>query len=68
MAGQAASAMGGTMGGMASGLTGMLGQAQTQYQQAPPQTQQGKPMKAFKKSFKNCLSLKGYSVTKKGKG
>lgn len=55
------------MGGMAGGLAGMLGQAQTQYQHDSPQTQQGKPMKAFKKAFRQCLQLKGYTVTKKGK-
>lgn len=57
-----AQAMGGSMGGMAGGLAGLLGQAQTQYQQAPAQTQQGHPMKAFKKSFKQCLKSRGYSV------
>jgi hypothetical protein len=50
------------MGSMAGGLAGLLGQAQTQYQQAPAQTQQGHPMKAFKKAFKQCMKSKGYSV------
>jgi len=58
--GQASQAMGGSMGG---GLAGILGQAQTQYQHEPAQTQQGHPMKAFKKAFRKCLKSKGYSVT-----
>jgi hypothetical protein len=46
--------------------TGVLGNAETHYLQAPAQTQQGQSMKGFKKSFRKCMKTKGYTVKSGG--
>jgi hypothetical protein len=64
----AAQALGGSMGGMAGGMASALGpslaSAQTHYQQAPAESQQGHPMKKFRREFSSCLQSKGYDTSR----